>query len=382
MNSKQRMITAMSLKEADCAPVMCQLSIGHLLRWMNVKPVDLWFTAQGCAHAWVEAQRRYRFDGILLNLCGPDRDVMQCVDRIEEDEYAQTIYWRPGRFDYTHTICPWDELPRNVWPDGEPFADFDTFDPDTDLPSRLEWLPVCQAMKYPIHPASCFDTLNLVKSMTHGEISLHGEVFSPWDYHLATFGPENALIAVIEDAGKVHAILEGYAELCAKWAVEQIQAGVNAITLSSPWAGGKFISRQQYQEFVQPYERIINNAVRAAGAFCCTHTCGALGDRLDLLMASNTCGIECLDPPPLGDVELKDAKEQTRGKVFIKGNMDSVNVLLKSTPREVKEYARACLETAMDGGGYILSASCAVAPHVPPENLEVLFDVVNEFGKY
>lgn len=382
MNSKQRMVTAMNLQEADRVPVMCQLSIGHLLLHMNVKPIDLWFTAEGCAQAWLRAQRRYRFDGILLNLCGQDRDILNYVERIKEDEYAQTIYWKPGTFDYTHTICPWDELPRNVWPEGEPFEDFDSFDSEKDLPERLEWLPVCQAMKYPIHPEHRFDTLNIIKSETQGELSLHGEVFSPWDYHLSTFGAENAMIATIEAPGKVHAILDGYAELCIQWALEQIEAGVNAITLASPWAGGKFISRKQYEEFVQPYERQINTAIRKAGAHCCTHTCGSLGDRLTLLIESNTCGIECLDPPPLGDVELKEAKEITRGKVFIKGNMDSVNVLLKSTPDEVREYAKQKLDIAKEGGGYILSASCAVAPHVPPENLEVLYDIVENFGKY
>ncbi len=382
MNSKERMIKAMSLQEADRVPVMCQLSIGHLLLNTDVKPFELWFTADGCARSWIQAQQRYRFDGILLNLSGPDRDIMNYVDRIEEDKYAQTVYWKPGTFDYTLTICPWEELPRNVWPNGEPFEDFDTFDPDTDLPTQLEWLPVCQAMKYPIHPESKFDTLRIVKSKTQGDISLHGEVFSPWDYHLATFGFENAMIATIENPEKVHAILAGYSELCCKWALEQIQEGVNAITLASPWAGGKFLSRKQYAEFVQPYERKVNTAIREAGAFCCTHTCGSLGDRLDLLVNSNTCGIECLDPPPLGNVELKDAKEETRDKVFIKGNMDSVNLLLKCSTEEVKEDARQRLVIAMGGGGYILSASCAVAPHVPPENLEVLYDVVEEYGRY
>lgn len=382
MNSKERMITAMSLGQPDRVPVMCQLSIGHLLLNTDVTPIELWFTAEGCARAWVQAQRRYRFDGIFLNLCGPDPNVFSYIDRVEEDENAQTIYWKPGAFGYTHTICPWDELPRNSWPGGEPFADFETFDPEKDLPPFLEWLPVSQSMKYPVLPESRLDTLRAVRSMTYGEISLHGEVFSPWDYHLATFGYEPALIAIMDDPGKVHAILEGYTELCIKWALEQIREGLDVMTLSSPWAGGGFISREHYREFVLPYERKVNTSIRDAGAFCCTHTCGALGDRLDLLIDSNTCGIECLDPPPIGNVELEDAKALTRGKVFIKGNIDSVNVLLHATPDEVKADARRRLDAAMEGGGYILSTACSVAPRVPPENLEVLYDVVEEYGRY
>ncbi len=382
MNSKERMIKTMKLEKPDRVPVMCQLSIGHLLLNTDVTPVELWYTAEGCAQAWIQAQRRYQFDGILLNLCGPDRDIMNAIDRIEENETNQTIFWKPGIFDYTHTVCPRNDLPYNVWDEGEPIENFQNFDPEKDLPSRLEWMPVSQSMHYEIHPESCFDTLHHVQQITGDKLSLHGEVFSPWDYHLATFGAENALMAIMDDPGKVHAILAHYTELIANWAVAQVREGVNTITLSSPWAGQGFISRKQYETFILPYERKINTAIREAGAFCCTHTCGSLGDRLDLLVASNTCGIECLDPPPLGNVELVKAKEITRGKVFIKGNLDSVNVLLKGNTQKVKDAARSCLDDAMEDGGYILSTACSVAPGVPPENLNVLFDIVEKYGRY
>jgi len=382
MNGKERMLAAMSLREPDRVPVMCQLSIGHLLLNTDISPIDLWYTAEGCARAWVEMQRRYRFDGILMNLCGPPHDALESIARVEEYDREYIIRWDPGAFDYTHTIFPLDDLPRNIWPDGEPFADFDAFDPEKDLPDFLEWLPVSQGMKYPIHPVSRLDSIHWVQSLTGGDISLHGEVFSPWDYHLATFGVERAIMAVMDDPGKVHAILEGYCELCIRWALEQIGAGVDVLTLSSPWAGGGFLSRKQYQEFILPYERKINEAIRQAGAFCCTHTCGKLGDRLDLVMESNTNGVECLDPPPLGNVELADAKRLTQGKIFIKGNIDSVNVLLRKTAAEVKEDARQRIEIAKPGGGYILSTACSVAPHVPLENLEILYEAAEEFGRY
>ena len=382
MNGKERMIAAMGLKEPDRVPVMCQLSIGHLLLQTDVSPIDLWYTAEGCARAWVQAQRKYRFDGILLNLCGPDPDVLNRIDRTEENDKEYVIHWKPGSFDYTHTVCPKDELPHNVWPNGEPSFEFAAFDPDREIPEFLEWMPVSQGMKYPIVPHTRLDTIKAVQSMTEGDSTLHGEVFSPWDYYIALFGFEKAFLGIYEDAGKAHAILDRFADLCVLWAKEQISAGVDAITLSSPWAGGSLISRDHYKEFVLPYERRLNTAIRESGAFCCTHTCGSLGDRLDLLLESNTSGIECLDPPPIGNVELADAKALTRGKAFIKGNIDSVNTLLHGSVETVKKDAQRRVEIAKEGGGYILSAACSVAPHVPPENLEVLYDVVEECGKY
>lgn len=377
------MTAAMALREPDRVPLMCQLSIGHLLLTTGISPVDLWFTAEGCASAWIEAQRRYRFDGILLNLCGPPRDILPLAERIETDADGNAvIHWKAGAFPHVQTVCPPDDLPYNVFPGGEPHSDFSSFDPERDLPARLEWMPVSQSMRVPIDPESKFDALRIVRERTGGSVSLHGEVFSPWDYHLALFGVENALMAIMEDAGKVRAILDRLADLCAAWAVEQVREGVDAITLASPWAGGGFISRAQYREFVLPYERRVNRAIREAGAFCCTHTCGRLGDRLDLLMESETHGIECLDPPPLGNVELADAKAQTAGRAFIKGNIDSVNVLLNGTDSEVRRDVIQRIETGKPGGGFILSTACSVAPRVPPERLELLYELVEEHGRY
>ena len=38
--------------------------------------------------------------------------------------------------------------------------------------------------------------------------------------------------------------------------------------------------------------------------------------------AAGVSGIECLDPPPLGNVELAEAKARLGPAVFIKGNID------------------------------------------------------------
>jgi uroporphyrinogen decarboxylase len=93
-------------------------------------------------------------------------------------------------------------------------------------------------------------------------------------------------------------------------------------------------------------------------------------------------GLECLDPPPLGRVELADAKRRVGKRLFIKGNLDPVNVLLRGDVERVRDAARRTLEAGMPGGGFILSTACAVAPRTPPENVAVLREVAEEFGRY
>lgn len=112
------------------------------------------------------------------------------------------------------------------------------------------------------------------------------------------------------------------------------------------------------------------------------HTCGGIGDRLDLMMQSGFDGIDTLDPPPLWTVELKEAVEQTKGHVFIKGNIDPVNTLLLGDKETVKEAVDNRLSIAKPGGGYILSKACSVAPLTKPELLEYMVERVHETGGY
>jgi hypothetical protein len=49
------------------------------------------------------------------------------------------------------------------------------------------------------------------------------------------------------------------------------------------------------------------------------------------MAGSGASGIECLDPPPLGRVELEDAKARVGGRIFIKGNIDPVHAFSPAT---------------------------------------------------
>ena len=116
--------------------------------------------------------------------------------------------------------------------------------------------------------------------------------------------------------------------------------------------------------------------------FVYTHTCGAIGDRLDLMVETGTNGIDTLDPPPLGTVALDKAKEFLAGKAFIKGNIDAVNTLLHGPFDEFVDDVRRRLKVGKPGGGYILSSACSVAPRVEPERLIMLAELAEKHGAY
>ena len=100
------------------------------------------------------------------------------------------------------------------------------------------------------------------------------------------------------------------------------------------------------------------------------------------MLETTTNGVDTLDPPPLGTVELEEAKKILTGKAFIKGNIDPVNTLLLGSTDQIKKDVEWRINVGKEKGGYILSSACSVAPKTPPQNIELLSELVETFGKY
>ena len=395
MTSRERMALAMRRRAPDRAPVMCQLALGHYFLHTDLPPHRIWFTSEGFSGALTALRGRYGFDGILINIPGRDPEWMRDVGRIEDRAEEEIVHWRNGE----STVIPRDDNAQHRTGDRTRTGRADFFALDPDHLDGLDGLPMYTWNVYHTPyvtgkpgrgpftspedvPAYFFRTLDRVRAAVGDAVSVHGEVFSPFTHYMELFGYEDALMSLIDDAEKARAILDRLADASSAWAVAQARRGVDTVLISSAFAGAGFLSREDYRRFVAPFEGRVAQAVHAEGLPVYVHTCGAIGDRLDLMADAGIDGIDTLDPPPLGTVDLAEAKAQVGDRVFFKGNIDPVNTLLRGTPDKVLADARRRLEIGMPGGGYILSTACSVAPRTPPENIEALRQAVETYGRY
>ena len=387
MTSRERVRIAMRLGEPDRVPVMCQLALGHYFRQSGLDPVEVWHDTEAFGEALIRLQRRYRFDGILVNLPGREPGWRRHIAGVHRGSGQSVVRWRNG----WATIVPADDLPWVCREDGSRFRlDFGAIDPEQLFYVEPHGLAgVCDPYAPGFDPAlpnefppHQFDTIEYVRERA-GDVSVHAEVFSPFSQLMELADHASVLMALVTEPGKVHACLERLADGAAMLARGEAAAGADAVLISSAFAGAGFISPSHYREFVLPYEKKVIDAVRATFEIpVYTHTCGAIGDRLELMAASGTAGIDTLDPPPLGTIDLADARRRTLGLLFLKGNIDPVNTMLLGTPDDVLAAARDRIETAGPGGGYILSTACAVPPAAPPENVAALAEAAESYGRY
>lgn len=357
MNGKERMRLAMRGKKPDRVPVMCQLATGHIYRNAGIAPLDYWYTPAGYVEGNVRMVERYRFDGVLSDACELSDPRMlldlRSIDTSPEGYLA--VFLDGGK-----VLFPADDDPRPVdAPRPVDTADIDSLDIDS--------IKVWESEEdIPGHYSEVLDRILLHRGET---LSVHGEVETAFGMFLSFSGcARNGLVALLDNPEKSMEIMQRLNRSVIVSALAQCGKGIDALKLSSPFAGSGFISKRMYARFVLPLEREVVEAVkRQYDIPCYVHTCGKIGDRLELLTETGVDGIECLDPAPLGDVDLANAAERIGDKVFIKGNLDSVNELTGRTPDEIVRLVRQRLETGMKiNKGFILSTACSVSPRTPP----------------
>ena len=108
MTPRERMAVAMRHGAPDRVPVMCQLALGHYFLHSGLDAIEVWHDGEAFAEALVRLQRRYGFDGILVNLPGRDPEWRRHVVRVETVGRDRHVLWANGRV----TVSPPDDNPH------------------------------------------------------------------------------------------------------------------------------------------------------------------------------------------------------------------------------------------------------------------------------
>ena len=361
---------AMSGGRPDRTPFMCQMSIGHMLQQLNVAAADFWCDPRVFADGLVRLQRQYGFDGILVSLHGHDPEWRQNIRERFPTDGGESIRWNDGSV----TFFPLDDLPHHT-PVSEPEPR--EIDPSL-IPKEIDYIPVSQGLHFHVHPKHAFDILHRVRSLAGSDVAIHAEVTSPFDYFLDWLGHERGLMVLIDDPLTASLMLKKFAAGVAVIADGMCREDIDAIKISSPFAGAGFLSRSHYEEFILPHERTVVEAIQRTGIPAYLHTCGAIGDRLDLMKRTGARGLECLDPPPIGSTDLEEAFRILGGSMFVKGNVDPVNTLLLASDAQMREDVCRRIALGKKYGRFILSTACSIAPHVPKEKILMMKSIVEQ----
>jgi len=100
--------------------------------------------------------------------------------------------------------------------------------------------------------------------------------------------------------------------------------------------------------------------IHAHGGFARIHSHGRLEAILDMIAAMGARGLDPIEPPPQGDVDLSYVRQRHGSQLVLFGNLE-VTDLENLPPAQFEETVKRALDegTAGEGRGFVLMPSAA-----------------------
>jgi uroporphyrinogen decarboxylase len=223
-----------------------------------------------------------------------------------------------------------------------------------------------------------------IKLVTHelgDKLPLIGFCGSPWTLSCYVVegrgktGFKHALKMMAEEPALLHKLLDVMAKSVISHLNAQIEAGVSAVMIFDTWGG--MLDSANYEIFSLAYVRqIITGLNRSYNNKRIPVILFTKGGKhwLQPMMQSG--------PDVLGvdwEITLRDAREQTNGKIALQGNMNPATLL--QDPQQIRKQAGEILASYGSGPGHIFNLGHGITPDVPPEHVAVLVDAVHELSQ-
>ncbi len=145
---------------------------------------------------------------------------------------------------------------------------------------------------------------------------------------------------------------------------------------------GGFLGKDIYENYILPYERRYIDILQRKGTPAMYHNCGEI---MNLISSYKKLGVKIVEPfspPPLGDADLKKAKEMVGKDYVILGGVDQVNVLQKGTPRQISEQTRRTMNIGKPGGNFIIQSADFLEYGTPVKNVRSFVNTAIEEAWY
>lgn len=143
---------------------------------------------------------------------------------------------------------------------------------------------------------------------------------------------------------------------------------------------GPLIPVETYNEFFKPRHKLLCDYVKShSNMHTMLHSCGGIYELIPELIEA---GFEILNPVQINAINMEPARlknEFGNEVTFWGGGIDTQKVLNNATPEEVKKHVKYNLEVFSKGGGYVFNTVHNIMPDVPPQNIVAMFEAVHEF---
>lgn len=161
---------------------------------------------------------------------------------------------------------------------------------------------------------------------------------------------------------------------------------IDVVHMADDMAGQKsmLISPESYRTLLKPFHKEMFNFIHAkSNAKIFFHSCGAI---LPIIPDLIEIGVDILNPVQVSAAKMDPAnlkREFGKELCFWGGGVDTQNSFDENhSPDEVRRDVRKRLRDLMPGGGFVFNTVHNIQGNVPPENIMAMWETLQEYGVY
>ena len=331
MSGKERVITAFRHEMPDKVPWVPFAGV-HAGKLIEESARTVYTDEEALVRSLEEANRMYRPDGqpIMFDL-QIEAEFLGC-ELLWSEDAPPTVT--------THPLEGTDEIPETL-PTGEE--------------GRLKM---------------ALNATRKMKEAVGSETALYGLFCGPFTLASHLRGT-NIFMDMFDDPDSVHELMAFCTEVAVKVSRMYLDAGCDIVALVDPMT--RQISPDAFRTFVTPYATKVFDTVREQNALSSFFVCGHAQKNIEAMCETKPDNVSVDENIPLDYVKEICRKHD----ISFGGNLQLTVVLLMGTADDCRRAAMECINIGGDTG-FILAPGCDLPYAVPPENLQVITDIVHD----
>jgi len=208
-------------------------------------------------------------------------------------------------------------------------------------------------------------------------LCLVAELFSFSDFLIFTLTEEKIITKLLDNA---YERVYNYLEYLLKNGV------ITLFRIVGPeYATPPYLSPSYFDKFVVKYDKELISLIRSYGGFSRIHCHGKIGKVLDKISSMSPDALDPIEPPPNGDIELRELKRRVGKEITLMGNVEERCFEVYSK-NEMDALIKKTLEEGAPGGRFVLlpTAMPLTTPLNPKikENIIQYIDSGLKYGSY
>ena len=393
MNSKERMVKALSKQQPDVIPVDLFPGTEYMCRVSGVPDYEfLYGDGKRRAEAHVATAQKHKVDAIVIWAMGrtkqwrkehhvevgPDEAWLVNHEtgerfRLSQDYYAVYRDTPPPLTAPLHMDAEFEYLVKGQQYYGMRKLDIRT---KKDVDKLLPLEKVDSVLE-----RGSRDTIKAVVDLcAEGEFFIEvGAAGSIFRFAVGLLGFEEGMIFMHEQPAVFHYLMQRMTEQHIEYAKAARAYGADGLHAGEVWTGSDLLSAKDYDEFCLPYNKMFVQEAHNMGLTVKWYFTGNVMPRLhqlvelqaDALMVEESFGID------IGRV-----RDVVGDRLCLLGNVDAINLLTTGTPEQIAAEVKRQIEVGAKKGPFIMGTGSEIVVSTPPENVNALVEATREFGRY